>query len=340
MSNYKLKDATKQFELKDKMTFVDSDGNPVFHIDPNGFIVAVRDKISLVSLTPGLDEVYGEIGGKDANGNVVVKGLVGVSLDAPSVHFSNGQDFDGAQVYIGENGVLFYVFPDNPPQVITDNNPAELFAPKDLETDAGVSLILSEDFENASFSWSFIASNLSSNKIETLYVTPKRDTVLLSSPIVYRIDPLTTVIISGIIPFSGVLPLATNLELSVRPTRTDGIQFENITIKLSVDATGVNSKATDRITMPADEIDWSIGGTFIHPTLTGATTITDTLLPQGIATKTITLYVDGDFALTFPLYYVVVSGAYDGTKMNQIVLECVNGNSGSELVYIQYNPIG
>jgi len=339
MSNYKLKDAERIFELKDKITFVDSNGNPVFQLNPDGFIVAVRNKISLVSLTPELNEVYGEIGGKDADGNVVVKGLVGVSLDANSIRLTNGQDFDGAQIYMGEDGVLFYVFPDNPPVTISDNNPATIFCPLDLETDAGVSLNLSEDFEGASFSWNFQATNFSNNKLETVFVTPKKDTVL-QTPITYRIDPNQTVLISGIIPFTGILPSATTLELSVRPTITDGIEIKNITIKLSMDGTGVNSAATDRITMLADEIDWSIGGTFIHPTLTGATVITDTLLPQGIATKTITLYVDGDFALTFPLYYVIVSGVYDGTKMNQIVLECVNGNSGTELVYVQYNPVG
>lgn len=56
-------------------------------------------------------------------------------------------------------------------------------------------------------------------------------------------------------------------------------------------------------------------------TLTGATTLTFSNL---IVNKTITLRMTGAFTLTLPTSVNMVSGTYDGTKINLIQLLCVN----------------
>lgn len=76
-------------------------------------------------------------------------------------------------------------------------------------------------------------------------------------------------------------------------------------------------------------IDWSAGDTFIK-VLTAPTTISDTNLPQGTDTKEISIHVSGDQPLTVPSYWVWKGGIYVGTKSNQIVVELINGNVGSE----------
>jgi hypothetical protein len=93
-----------------------------------------------------------------------------------------------------------------------------------------------------------------------------------------------------------------------------------------------------RVTMTADDIDWSLGNSFKRPTITGAITITDSNLPQGSDTKCISLEVDGDFAIIFPAYWVWKGGKYDGLLMNRVIIDCINGNSGTEEVYYQIIP--
>ena len=84
-------------------------------------------------------------------------------------------------------------------------------------------------------------------------------------------------------------------------------------------------------TTGSQDIDWSLYGTW-NLVLTGITTLTESNLPTGTATKTITLYVTGDFALTLPAGWVVKSGVYDGTVDNQIVVEFIK--TGVYWVYI------
>lgn len=69
-------------------------------------------------------------------------------------------------------------------------------------------------------------------------------------------------------------------------------------------------------------------------TLTGVTTFTESNLPtSGTNTKTISLYVTGDFALTFPANWSDdIIGTYDGTVMNQIIVEYIK--SGEYFVTI------
>lgn len=68
------------------------------------------------------------------------------------------------------------------------------------------------------------------------------------------------------------------------------------------------------------DIDWS-GKPIRTKTLTVATTLTFSNL---IANKTITLRATGAFTLTLPTSVSMVSGAYDGTKVNLIQLLCVD----------------
>ena len=105
-----------------------------------------------------------------------------------------------------------------------------------------------------------------------------------------------------------------------------------------IDSTNIKDELDARVTMVADNIDWNLGNSFKHPTITGAVTLTDTNLPQGTKTKTISLEIDGDFAITFPAYYVSKGGTYDGTVMNRIVIDCINGTSASEEVYYTIIP--
>lgn len=73
----------------------------------------------------------------------------------------------------------------------------------------------------------------------------------------------------------------------------------------------------------AHNIDWDYD-TFNY-TLTGNTTWTDVNLPtSGTNSKVITLYVIGDFAITYPANWGTNKiGVYDGTVLNQIVVEYV-----------------
>ena len=100
----------------------------------------------------------------------------------------------------------------------------------------------------------------------------------------------------------------------------------------------IKDEIDSRVIMAADEIDWTLGNSFIHPTITGITTITDANLPQGTKTKCISLEIDGEYLLTFPAYWVHKDGTYNGAVMNRVIIDCINGNPGSEEVYYQIIP--
>jgi hypothetical protein len=93
-----------------------------------------------------------------------------------------------------------------------------------------------------------------------------------------------------------------------------------------------------RHTMVADEIDWKEGTSFIHPTLTGNITLTDSNLPQGVKTKPISVELDGDFTITVPAYWVFKGGTYDGINGCSIILDCINGTVSSEVVHYKFTP--
>jgi len=71
------------------------------------------------------------------------------------------------------------------------------------------------------------------------------------------------------------------------------------------------------------DIDWNYD-TFRF-TMTGNTTFSEINLPVGSTnTKVITIYIDGDFTPTYPGGWTTYkSGVYDGTVLNQIVIEFI-----------------
>src|SRR5690606_5455738 len=70
------------------------------------------------------------------------------------------------------------------------------------------------------------------------------------------------------------------------------------------------------------DLDWS--NSTWNLVLTGATTLTQSNLPAAGQTKTITIYVTGNFAITMPSGWADnLSGEYDGTVLNQIVVEYI-----------------
>jgi hypothetical protein len=76
-------------------------------------------------------------------------------------------------------------------------------------------------------------------------------------------------------------------------------------------------------------LDWSsyMG---VDETLTGNLTITDTSLRTGTKFFKLT----GDFTLTLPSYYDVMSGTYDGTKDNLLQATCLDATGAAEIVLV------
>lgn len=71
-------------------------------------------------------------------------------------------------------------------------------------------------------------------------------------------------------------------------------------------------------------INWNSGETYRF-TLTGAVVLSDSNLVSVGKSEIITLYVDGDFALTLPTGWdAYKTGTYDGTVLNTITVEYVN----------------
>lgn len=102
------------------------------------------------------------------------------------------------------------------------------------------------------------------------------------------------------------------------------------------DLSGLQPKGvriTNATTTGSYAIDWNAADVW-QLTLTGATTITDTNLPTGTATKVIELMVKGAFAITLPAYWEATpaSGTYTGAKWNHFVISCINGTTSSEKV--------
>ena len=104
--------------------------------------------------------------------------------------------------------------------------------------------------------------------------------------------------------------------------------------KITLASSKLGTRTTNATTTGSYPVDWNAGDVW-DLTLTGATTITDTNLPSGTNTKVIEKKITGSFALILPLYWTALpsSQAYDGTKINHIVVTCINGTPGSEIVY-------
>lgn len=85
----------------------------------------------------------------------------------------------------------------------------------------------------------------------------------------------------------------------------------------------VNRVEEDAAVTTTKNIDWGSYETFVY-TMTGATTFSDTNLPAAGFSKTITLHMTGNFAPTYPAgWSTYITGTYDGTVLNIIVVEYV-----------------
>ena len=95
--------------------------------------------------------------------------------------------------------------------------------------------------------------------------------------------------------------------------------------KIAYDLKGINA-------VSASNIDWDAGG--IHTkTITGSTTFTFSHLRKN---KVITILLTGNYTVTWPSYMDadhLISGEYDGKRMNYIQVHCTNDASSSEEVW-------
>jgi len=136
----------------------------------------------------------------------------------------------------------------------------------------------------------------------------------------------------------ATIPLAdgTNAGL-LKPAKFTVLENTSGTNTGDQDLSGLQPKGvriTNATVTGSTNLDWNAMDVSQY-TLTGAATIVDVNLPTGTATKVIELLITGAFAWTPPAYWVELpsSQAYDGAKQNHVVVTCINGTSGSELVY-------
>jgi len=99
-------------------------------------------------------------------------------------------------------------------------------------------------------------------------------------------------------------------------------------------------RITNATTTGSYAIDWAAADVW-ELTLTGATTLTDTNLPTGTATKVIEFLITGAFAWTPPAYWDALpsSQAYNGAVWNHVVISCIKGTASSERVLYSNEPI-
>ena len=126
----------------------------------------------------------------------------------------------------------------------------------------------------------------------------------------------TTAFVKAVVAALGYDPNFANTTADALATKLNR-NFDNLSSVVgALTALNVEGSAV----LSGTDIDWS-GKPIRTKTLTGATTLTFSDL---IINKTITLKVTGDFTLTLPTSVSMVSGAYDGTKINLIQLLCVD----------------
>jgi hypothetical protein len=124
---------------------------------------------------------------------------------------------------------------------------------------------------------------------------------------------------------TALLPVLFN-----RSSSGSGIQTIVAGDNITVDATDPVNPIVSSIISDILVTDTNVTGTFdidyINDTwdliLTGNTTFTESNLPIAGITKVLSLYVTGDFALTYPSNWTnSILGTYDGTVLNQIIVE-------------------
>jgi len=127
-----------------------------------------------------------------------------------------------------------------------------------------------------------------------------------------------------------------SLSTSTYPSLTELAYVKGLTSALQSQLDAKQPKGvriTNATTTGSYAIDWNAADVW-QLTLTGATTITDSNLPTGTATKVIELMVKGAFSITLPAYWEATpsSGAYTGVKWNHFVISCIVGTASSEKV--------
>jgi len=81
-------------------------------------------------------------------------------------------------------------------------------------------------------------------------------------------------------------------------------------------------------------IDWNAGSVFVL-TMTANTTFSFSNLPTGVNSKIITVITTGPFVPTFPVIATrkPATDVYDGARLNEYTINCVNGTAESEMIY-------
>ena len=81
-------------------------------------------------------------------------------------------------------------------------------------------------------------------------------------------------------------------------------------------------------------IDWNAASVFVL-TMTANTTFSFSNLPTGVNSKIITVIITGAFVPTFPAIATPkpATDVYDGAKLNQYTINCINGTAASEMIY-------
>lgn len=115
--------------------------------------------------------------------------------------------------------------------------------------------------------------------------------------------------------------LAPSATLSVINNETTG---KILTTKEWTDAKYLPKYLVNATVSGTYNIDWDYDT--LRLTMTGATVFSDINLPtSGVNTKTLTIYMNGNFTPTWPAGWTTyVTGTYDGTVLNQIVVEFIS----------------
>ena len=81
-------------------------------------------------------------------------------------------------------------------------------------------------------------------------------------------------------------------------------------------------------------IDWNVASAFVL-TMTNNTTFVSSNLPTGVNSKIINAIITGAFVPTFPSTWTLkpATDVYDGAKLNQYTINCINGTAASEMIY-------
>ena len=147
--------------------------------------------------------------------------------------------------------------------------------------------------------------------VQEVLITIQRDTTIV------ELQPILKVGSGG----GGGIPEAPN----------DGLQYGRQSEGWT-EIEGKNFRLTQSIT-GATNLDWADDDVIVY-TLTGASTLTDINLPQGTNTDIKEFLVTGNFALTLPVAWTPLpnNDAYDGATDNHIIVSCINGNTGSEVI--------